>query len=263
MQAATKQERGDGAGCSSRKRDATQTQRMGSSSRIDRKQVSSGASRTTPPANRLTVAVLSDTHDDVEGIGLAADRIAREGIRIDAVLCPGDITTMPNKNPSVAPTLAETRTFTERVRAALAAISGRIGAEMFWIPGNHDPLSLFGEGAERAQKLPGANVHGRVVQLRPGLFLAGFGGCVEARRKDNGAVVWGAYPLTEKLFKPKLRAFGERMVRALGEDSKAGQGGGLDGDGKTVPPPQLILMTHSGTPLPITHHAPQCALFLN
>lgn len=44
----------------------------------------------------LTFAVVSDTHDDVEGIRAVGADIARRGVGVDAILCPGDLTSAPN-----------------------------------------------------------------------------------------------------------------------------------------------------------------------
>jgi hypothetical protein len=56
--------------------------------------------------------------------------------------------------------------------------------EMYYIPGNHDPLSLFGGPSNLREAMPilttnhQSNVHRGMIYLKHDLILLGLGGCV-------------------------------------------------------------------------------------
>jgi len=187
---------------------------------------------------KITILVVSDPHDDVDGIKLIQNKLSREKVKIDAVFCPGDITTMPNKDYMLNPTKEEIENFTAKAKTIISAL-GEIperGAErVFWIPGNHDPVTFFGPPSERQETAEWAsgNIHGKVVELAPGLFLGGWGGCVEAF--EDGKEVWKAYPYPESEVRRRLAKL-EKELESTVEASRQ----------------NLILMTHSGPHLSST-----------
>ena len=66
---------------------------------------------------------------------------------------------------------------------------------MLYIPGNHDPKTLFEEN-KKALTPTSANIHNAFVQLADGLMLLGLGGSVPAFKKtpDSSEEVWSPYP---------------------------------------------------------------------
>ena len=44
----------------------------------------------------LTILIPSDIHDDIDGIQRLRRQIQDEGVVVDVVICPGDLTSMPS-----------------------------------------------------------------------------------------------------------------------------------------------------------------------
>ena len=75
---------------------------------------------------------------------------------------------------------------------------------MLYIPGNHDPLSLF-SGPDAAPKLStndGANVHKSIKKVGDNLYVIGLGGCVQnfVQKDGVGALekCWDPFPYGEE-----------------------------------------------------------------
>ena len=102
----------------------------------------------------------------------------------------------------------------QRVLAALAGVCPRV----LYVPGNHDPPAMFAAEDD-------ANVHGRVLQLAPGLHVAGWGGSVQA--VEAGQVVWQPYPCPDEALPARLEHL-QAAVAALPDSDR------------------VILLTHNG-----------------
>ena len=47
-------------------------------------------------AKTFTILIPSDIHDDIDGVQRMRRQMKNEGVVIDVVLCPGDLTSMPS-----------------------------------------------------------------------------------------------------------------------------------------------------------------------
>lgn len=173
----------------------------------------------------LRLIIPSDIHDDVAALELLAKEVAAE--HIDVVLCPGDFTTMPN---SVAkgdanwrePSPEELVEYDNKARAVIHALKQiRPSAQLFFVPGNHDPPPMF-----ETTSAHHGNIHGRIVNLAADLVIAGWGGCVEATQ--NGKEVWTAYPWREA-------SLGSSGLLQLADELE-----------KLPPSTRILLLTHYG-----------------
>ena len=86
---------------------------------------------------------------------------------------------------------------------------------MYYIPGNHDAEILF-----EPEKCPvisrATNVHQRVIQLKPGLLLAGLGGSLPTQFVEEGQTemvpVYNPYPFVdENAFKEGLEPLKQKL----------------------------------------------------
>ena len=137
----------------------------------------------------LRALLVGDIHDDIEAVEKLRSLMVAHGAMkdIDVILSPGDFTTAPcSRDPQVQRNYEAP---TDRVIAALAAF----GRPLYFVGGNHDPLSLFNRTAPRVDGT--YNVHGRTVELAPGLRLLGWGGSSSAI--ENGVPVWQGWPFSE------------------------------------------------------------------
>ena len=170
-------------------------------------------------AHQLRLLVLSDVHDSLAGVKRAHQWLMNQGRSVDFVLCPGDFTTMDTKRHGEAEYVLRHEQLMQSLLREMEAI-----ADVVWVPGNHDPLSAFGEAKSQREGFMGRSCHGEAVKLAPDLFAAGLGGSVEARQK--GDVVWEHFPLPDSGLKP-------HVDKLVAETASLG-------------PKSLILMTHNG-----------------
>jgi len=173
----------------------------------------------------LRILLVSDVHLAVDHIRTVSNEIESSSNPIDVVLLAGDMCNL--KGPEY--------TDPESVRCAVEKIGEmvkeltKISNKVFWIPGNHDPLSTFDVESEDSIRIGGTNIHKRVVPLTHGLVLAGFGGSVPAFFDESrgNEQVWSGYPFeTEEEF---AREFGPFVRESLLKQEQ-----------------QILLMTHVG-----------------
>ena len=80
---------------------------------------------------RLRILVPSDMHDDLASVNRLKSAVAD----VDLVVCPGDLTSMPNLR--LDSSAAELRTYEERSTRVLMALSV-LARRVVFVPGNHD-----------------------------------------------------------------------------------------------------------------------------
>lgn len=163
-----------------------------------------------PASDRLRALLVSDLHDDpTRAVGRLKEWLEARALldRIDVLLCPGDLSTQPQ---SVAAEPKAQSEYAARSRAVLRALA-TIGKPVYFVPGNHDPLPYFNATAAAVEVEGARNVHGRVVMVRPGLAIGGWGGSSAAT--EDGARVWPSYPFDE----PEVGAGQQRLIDAAAE----------------------------------------------
>lgn len=112
----------------------------------------------------MRLAVIGDVHVHMERLALVLARIREVGV--DGVLQVGDLTREVTPWRKDAAAYDAARASAERVLDAIRSL----GVPVLWVPGNHDPRDLDGEG----------NVDGRVEVLGP-WSVHGIGGSGPAR----------------------------------------------------------------------------------
>ena len=115
--------------------------------------------------------------------------------------------------------------FMEKANDVLAALA-TIHPAVHWVPGNHDPDHFFDATHYDVGGSAGTNVHARVEMLAPNLWIAGWGGCVEAT--EDGKAVWGAYPYAEAELPARIEVLKVELAA------------------KVTPGDSVVLMTHAG-----------------
>ena len=85
----------------------------------------------------IRALVVSDVHDDILGVErLKAWLVSQDLIEhIDLILSPGDLSTAPQ-------TGVNEEEYESKALAVLEALAS-IGRDVYYVPGNHDPLALF------------------------------------------------------------------------------------------------------------------------
>ena len=142
----------------------------------------------------IRALVVSDVHDDILGVErLKAWLVSQDLIEhIDLILSPGDLSTAPQ-------TGVNEEEYESKALAVLEALAS-IGRDVYYVPGNHDPLALFNNVTTAVRgSLSGArlvNVHSRILPLAPGLSIGGWGGSSTASTVTEPHL-WPGWPYDE------------------------------------------------------------------
>ncbi len=146
----------------------------------------------------MNVLLVSDIHLAMKNIEVIKDRLIDQ--QIHAVLLAGDICNLKGIDYVNEEVLDKASRNIADMIEKLSNIAN--SKKVYWIPGNHDPMSCF-----KGEDLGGINIHKRVVKLADGLVIAGFGGAVPAF-DDSGNEVWEGYPFeNEKQFELEFVPF--------------------------------------------------------
>lgn len=121
----------------------------------------------------------------------------------------------------------------KRIVETLGAMHKPSG-KVIYIPGNHDAQLLMDAEAMPPINEKSINLHNRVEELIPGLFIAGLGGSLPTLFQPNGSNEWEQvftpYPFTsESLYTQAIQALWFDKVDPIATGQK-----------------QVILMTHDG-----------------
>ena len=157
---------------------------------------------------------------------------------VDVALLAGDMCSLKGEQYTDPEAL---RDAVQHIASMVRELS-RLARRVFWIPGNHDPMSTFDPQSTDSRNIGGVNVHGTVVTVTDGLVLAGFGGSVPAFYDESrhSEQVWTGYPYeTEEDFAREFEPFVSRVF-------SNGDGGAVCDNGDSGDKAQVLLMTHVG-----------------
>lgn len=138
----------------------------------------------TPKKNSYNFLIISDIHHKIENVYRILERVQSE--KYDYVLCPGDLVTIPEG-------LNDNQTFIDEYTPILKKILIELErvAPVLWIPGNHEPGTVFKEGSEKLTK-DSINIHKNYVKIDEKLSITGLGGSIPIL--DGGKYYKGFVP---------------------------------------------------------------------
>eukprot|EP01083_Nonionella_stella_P141479 436013_1 len=139
----------------------------------------------------LRILITSDIHKATGNISKLGEWLKKRKIGVNWLFSPGDFLNMSSEDQ----TQTEERNRGEKEIAGLLSELANINSPVFYLPGNHDPISLFQKDATSLGE-NSINMHNSVVELCDGLHLSGFGGSVPAYQ--DGKYLWEGYPYTSE-----------------------------------------------------------------
>lgn len=155
--------------------------------------------------SQLKFIMLSDIHMNQTFLEkLKVWYLDQKTFDFDYVILGGDldILTVYDKNPSNPQYVVS-----EGKISSIIQYLEFFGCEIYFVPGNHDPASLFypKEGEEGIQlhnenqlTFVSHNMHKRTKKIAQGLWIAGIGGCCQATRTDKTnntqELIWTGFP---------------------------------------------------------------------
>ena len=126
---------------------------------------------------------VTDIHEDFDGTARLCRWLQLCHRDFDAILVGGDLNTLRYNEANDE--VAQKGAMLNFRRLVSAIARSAPGARVFFVPGNHDPVSLFGlKNADGSGVIDftcdngqcAHNLHGRHAELSPGLHILGFGG---------------------------------------------------------------------------------------
>ena len=122
---------------------------------------------------QFTFLIVSDTHDNVQNVRKVVDWYnSNDKPHIDYIICAGDIATVPTGSQHLPE-------FVERVHPTITAILQeleKITPHIIYIPGNHDPYTLFQQQTAPKFTEHSVNLHKTYMKLADDLYIIGNGG---------------------------------------------------------------------------------------
>ena len=130
---------------------------------------------------KIRVLLLSDIHMHQENINLLKKwHLAKNrGVNYDYVFISGDIAALPN-NSDIIDQVLESQCEGHIQAMFMNDLEG-FADELIYIPGNHDPSTLFNRDRSKLPIISSnvdANIHMGALKLRDGLVIVGLGGSV-------------------------------------------------------------------------------------
>mmetsp|Transcript_47742 Transcript_47742/g.123817 ORF Transcript_47742/g.123817 Transcript_47742/m.123817 type:complete len:292 (+) Transcript_47742:60-935(+) len=194
----------------------------------------------------LTIVLISDVHSSMVNVTRCVEKTAFLQLWPDFVFLTGDIANMDNKQPN---DIAVVSKFEGDV-AAILEEAGRVAGKVVYLPGNHDPPTLFDRDEAPSLCSSAYNIHCRRLRIAKNLVLVGFGGAPPAFRQNGigREKVWDGYPFDNELeMKRSMRDFfsesaNPARVPLLGQRKE---------DKGTIPRPALFCSMEDDLTLPL------------
>ena len=175
-----------------------------------------------PPAvaneqEEIRFLLLSDLHLPTENVQLLKQwhQSKNKGLNYNYVLVSGDILRLNNSESFQETSQTESEAEGMIQNLFMNELEG-FADDLLYIPGNHDPSTLFAEDRSKLPILgsnPNGNIHRGIYKLRDNLIVIGLGGCVKDFVQENGegpmkpcwlANIYPYYELDHKTFNEHL-----------------------------------------------------------
>lgn len=181
--------------------------------------------------DHLTIILLSDIHMARTMLDLLKIWFLSKKIQnIDYVLCQGDFHNLEEVDQQNPTTLDGA----EKDIGSVLSFLEFFHAPILYIPGNHDSIRMFKSDAPVLTE-KSFNVHGKRIEIVPGLQVVGFGGSIPAFDSKTKEKEWQGYPFkSDDEYKKEFVPVVERYCS---------------------PSVQTILMTHVGPMCSSTSHS--------
>ncbi|KAI9294690.1 Metallo-dependent phosphatase [Neoconidiobolus thromboides FSU 785] len=174
-------------------------------------------------AQKLNYLIVTDIHYQLQAIDKLKLRIKDKDIKLDAIICLGDIVNVDHFDNS-------DQSKDELEMVAVMKKLSEINPIVYYIPGNHDPKLCFKEFNSSIDFIKKfdldpqcfINVHEQTTNIAPNLILMGMGGSVDSILKEK--VYWLGFPYNEAKILEKFN----KLKDQIKEES------------------QIILITHQG-----------------
>ena len=166
----------------------------------------------------MNILLVSDIHLSINNIKRVRNDL---NTKIDHVILSGDMCNLKGDDYTNESALRQSESDITEMINELKLISPSV----YFIPGNHDPLTTFSNQGVNI----GVNIHNEVKPLENGLLIAGFGGSVPAF-DDSNVLTWQGYPCkTEEEYSNQLTPFMNSILTQKKTDNK-----------------KILLVTHVG-----------------
>ena len=172
--------------------------------------------------DKLFILLVSDIHESVENVNLLISYCKNNSINPDYIFCLGDIVTIPQGSQDDKSICQQKEKEIKNIFTLLESIC----PNLIYVPGNHDPGTLF--KVEESPKITenSVNMHLKTHIIKDDLLLVGVGGCTCAlisdekfyhgyQNLDTKKVVWKGYPYVDNNDSPNYEKSDEMLKKDL------------------------------------------------
>ena len=180
--------------------------------------------------DKLFFLLVSDIHGSSAKLNQLIAYCQKNSIKPDYILCLGDIVSIPQGSQDNKPICEEKQKEIKNLFSLLESICPNI----IYVPGNHDPQTLF--KVEESPKITenSINLHLRSHIIKDDLLLVGVGGCICAvsskeekdfchsyHNIDTKKIVWPGYPYIDSNDSPDYEKSDEILRKDLNKIDSA------------------------------------------
>ncbi|KAJ5076716.1 metallophosphoesterase [Anaeramoeba ignava] len=177
--------------------------------------------------NQFKALVLGDIHENVNELQEIFKKKFSLNNPFDFIFCTGDFLNLENDKKDKIVTEEQIKKGEEQI-SEMVDILKKYSNKVFYVPGNHDPISIYENSEKIKHPQEIKNIHGKVEKIAPKLFIAGIGGSVDAY--DKSGLLWNGFPYKDE---QKLKSDLENLEKLIEENSD-----GFD--------TQVIILSHTG-----------------
>ena len=171
--------------------------------------------------NKLSILIVSDTHEEIDNLNKLLEECEKNSYKPDYIFLLGDIVTIPqgeqdneNKYENYYKIINQTLQILEK-----------ISPNVIYIPGNHDPKTLFDNDNKIKFGNSSINLHKKKYELNNNLLLIGIGGSITnliSNEKEYykyeyniNNVEWRGYPYIDNNENPNFEKCEELFKKDL------------------------------------------------
>ena len=176
----------------------------------------------TNKEDKLFFLLVSDIHESIENVNKLVKYCNTNSIKPDYLLCLGDIVTIPQGSQDSKP-VCEVK---EKEIKNLFSLLELICPNLIYVPGNHDPQTLF--KVEESPKITNnsINLHLKSHIIKDDLLLVGVGGCtcaISSKEEfyhsyhdlDTKSIIWKGYPYIDNNDSPNYEKSDEMLEKIV------------------------------------------------
>ena len=132
-------------------------------------------------SKEISFLIISDTHENLSQVKALTTYLHNNPKKIDYVIHCGDIVTVPDNQQNLIQSHYRYEPLIKEILLELETLN----AQLIYVPGNHEPSSLFKGENSPAITPTSINLHSNIFKLSDDLYMIGVGGSIPILIGEN------------------------------------------------------------------------------